>query len=132
MNSKLFFQLVQQIERIFGLTVHLIDEYNDRRITHTAHFHQLTRLRFHTLCTIHYDDNAIYSGQRAVSIFGKVLMTGSIENINLIIFVIKLHHRGGYRDTTLLLYIHPVRCSRFLYLITLYGTSYLNLPTEKQ
>ena len=132
MNSKFFLQLIQQIERIFGLTVHFIDEYNNRRITHTAHFHQFTGLRFHTFCTIHNDDNAIYSSQRAVSIFGKVLVTGSVEDINLIIFVIELHHGGSYRNTTLFLYIHPVGCSRFLYLIALYSTRHLNLSTEKQ
>ena len=132
MNGKLFLQLIQQIERIFGLTVHLIDEYNDRRITHTAHFHQLTRLCFHTFGTIYNDDNAIYSSQRTICVFSEILMTGSIEDINLILFIVELHHRGGYRDTTLLLYIHPVRCSGFLYLIALYSTCHLDLSTKKQ
>ena len=132
MNGKFFLQLIQQIKRIFGLTVHFVDKYNNRRITHTAHLHQLTRLRFHTFCTIHNNDNAIYSSQRAVCIFGKVLVTGSIEDINLIIFIVKLHHRGSYRDTTLFLYIHPVGCSGLLYLIALYSTRYLNLSTKKQ
>ena len=131
-NGKFFFQLIQQIERIFSFTVHLIDKNNYRSLSHTANFHQLARLCFHTFCTIHHNNYTIHSRQSTISIFGKVLVSRSIENIDFIIMIIKLHHRSGNRDTTLLFNIHPVGCCSFLYFIALHGSCHLNLSTEKQ
>ena len=63
---------------------------------------------------------------------GKVLVTRSIKDVNLVIPIIKFHYRSRHRDTTLFLNLHPVGCSRFLNLITFYSTRHLNLTTEKQ
>ena len=77
-DNQFFFQFIQQVERIFCFTVHLVDENNNRSVTHTTYFHQLTCLRFHTLCTIHNNNNTIYSSKCTVSIFRKVLVSRSI------------------------------------------------------
>ena len=125
-------QLVQQVERVFGFTVHLVDEDNHRRITHTADLHQLACLRFHTFRTVHHDDNTVHSRQRAVGIFSKVLVTRSIKDVDLVVMVVELHYRSGNGNTTLFFNIHPVRRCRLLYLIALYGTRHLDLSTKKQ
>lgn len=82
-NMEFFLQFVKKVERIFGFAVHLVDEDDDRRVPHTAHFHQLACLRFHTFGTVHHDDNAVYRCQRAVSVFGKVLVTRCIKDVDL-------------------------------------------------
>ena len=131
-DVQFLFQLVQQVERVFGFTVHLVDEDNHRRITHTADLHQLACLRFHTFGTVHHDDNAVHGRQRAVGIFSKVLVTRSIKDVDLVVMVVELHYRSGNGNTTLFFNIHPVRRCRLLYLIALYGTRHLDLSTKKQ
>ena len=65
-------------------------------------------------------------------------MTWGVENVHLVfdVFaiggVIELHHRGRYRDTTLLLDIHPVAGGSFLNLVAFYSSSHLYLSTEQQ
>ena len=132
LNHQFFFELIEQIERVFSFTVHFVDEDNYRSLSHTAHLHQFTRLCFHTLRTVYNDDNTVYSCQCAVCIFSKVLVTGSIENVNLIVPIVEFHHGSRYRNTTLFLDFHPVGRSRLFNLITLYSTCYLYLTTEKQ
>ena len=130
-DNEFLLQFIQQIKRIFRLTVHLVDKYDYRGITHTAYFHQLTCLRFHTFRTIHHNNDTIYGCQSTISILGKVLMARSIQNIDFIIIVIKLHHRSGHRNTTLLFNVHPIGCGGLLYLITLYGSGHLYLSAKK-
>ena len=131
-NYEFFFQFVEQIERVFGFTVHLVHEDDNRCITHTADFHQLACLGFHPFGTIHYNDNRIDGGQCAIGVFRKVLVTRCIEDVDFIVVVIELHHGGGYRDTTLFFDVHPVGCSCLLDLIAFYGTGYLYLSPEEQ
>ena len=132
MDGKLLFQLIQQVKRVFRLTVHLIDEDNHRSVAHTANLHQLARLGFHTFRAVHHNDNAVHRRQGTVSIFGKVLVTRSIENIDFVIVIIKLHYRSGYRDTTLFFNIHPVRRRRLLYLVAFHRARHLNLTAKQQ
>ena len=49
LNLEFFLQFVEHVEGIAALTVHLVDEDDNRRIAHTAHFHQLAGLGLHTL-----------------------------------------------------------------------------------
>ena len=116
-DNQFFLQFIQQIERVFSLTVHLVDEDNHRRVTHTADFHQLTSLCFHTLRSVHHDDYTVHCRQGTIRIFGKILVTRCIEDINLIVMVVKFHHGGSDRDTTLLFDVHPVGRGGFLYLV---------------
>ena len=138
MYFKFFLQLIKQIKGVTTLTVHFVDENDDRGVTHTTNIHQLTRLRLNTFCAINHNNRRVHRCQRTVGIFGKILVTGGIQNVNLIFYIltiwgiIKLHHRGRYRDTTLFLNIHPVRCGSLLDFITLHGASYLNLSAKKQ
>jgi hypothetical protein len=54
-----------------------------KRISHPADLHQFTGLRFHAFGGVDYDNNAIDGGQRAISIFREILMSGCIQDIDL-------------------------------------------------
>ena len=132
MDFQFLLQFVEQVKRVAPLTVHLVDENDDRRVSHAAHVHQLSGLSLHTLGAVHHDDGRIHSRQRAVSVFGKVLVTWCVENVDLVTLVVKLHHRGGYRDTTLFLDVHPVRGGCLSYLVALHGAGHLYLSAKEQ
>ena len=118
---------------------HLIDKDDHWGISHAAHLHQLSGLRLHTLGRVHHDDGRVHGSQRAVSILGKVLVTRGVQDVHLVRLarltirqIVKFHHGCRYRDTSLLLDVHPVGCSRLSDLIVLDGTSHLNLSTKEQ
>ena len=137
---QLFFQFVEQVERITAFAVHLVDEDDNRSVSHAAHLHQLSRLGFYTLRRIDHDDGRVNCCKGAVGIFGKVLVTRGIEDVYLIHLaslvgrgsIVKFHNRGGHRDTTLFLDIHPVGGGSLTYFIAFYGTCNLYLSTEEQ
>ena len=60
LDLQFFFYLIQKIERIFTVTVHLVDKHDHRRFTHTADFHQFTCLCFHTFGNIDHDNDTVY------------------------------------------------------------------------
>ena len=131
-DLQLLLQFVQQVEGILGLTVHLIHKDDHGRISHTTYLHQLQRLSLHALGTVYHDDDAVHCRQRAIRIFGKVLVTRGIQDIDLIVMIVELHHAGSHGDATLFLYVHPVAGGCLAYLVTLHGTSHLNLSAEEQ
>ena len=55
-----------------------IDENDDGRVAHSAHLHQTFGLGLYTFHTIHDEDDAVHSGQRAVRVFSKILVTGRV------------------------------------------------------
>ena len=138
LDFQFLLQLVQQVERVAALTVHLVDEDDDGRIPHAAHRHQLAGLSLHTLRTVYHDDGRVDSRQRAVGILGKVLVTRGVEDVHLILYVralrsiVELHDRGRDGDATLLLDVHPVAGGGFLNLVVLDGTGHLNLSAKQQ
>ena len=78
------------------------------------------------------DDDTVNGSQSAECIFGEVLVTRSIQNVDLMVFVVKCHHGSCYRDTTLLLYFHPVGSSGLFNLVRFNHTGYVNGTSEKQ
>lgn len=131
-DVELFLELVQQVEGVLGLAVHLVDEDDDGGVAHAAHFHELARLRLHTLGAVHHDDDAIDGGQRAVGVFGEVLVTGGVENVDLVVLIVELHDGGGDGDTALLLDVHPVGRGGLLDFVALHGAGHLYLSAEEQ
>ncbi len=84
MNTEFGLYLVEQVERVFALAVHLVDEHHHRRLAHTANLHQTPRLRLHTLGGINHNDDRIHRRQRAESVLRKVLMPRGIEDIDVV------------------------------------------------
>ena len=132
MDMQFFFDLVQQVERILTVTVHLIDKHDHGSLTHTADFHQFTGLGFHTFCGIDHDNNAIHCRQRTERIFGEVLVARSIEDIDFMTGIVESHHGGCDGDSTLLFNFHPVGGSCLLDLVRLYGSCHMNGTSKEQ
>ena len=124
--------LVEQVERILAGTVEFIDENHHRGLAHTANLHQLTRLGLDTFRTVDHDDHAIDRRQRAVGVFGKILVPRRIEDIDLAILILETHHRGRDRNTPLPLDLHKVRSGSLLDLVRLDGSGHVNRAAEKQ
>ena len=51
-NTKLFFDLIQKIKSIVGISVHLIDKSKDRNVSHNTDLEKLTGLCLNTLGSI--------------------------------------------------------------------------------
>ena len=129
---QLLLDLVQQVERIHTVTIHLIDENDHRRLAHTADLHQLTGLCLHTFGNVDHDNDAIHRRQGAEGILREVLVTRCIQDVNLMIRVIKRHHRSSDGDTTLFLNLHPVGCGGFLDLVRLHRACHVDRATKQQ
>ena len=108
LDFQFLFEFVEEVEGVSSLTVHLVDEDDDGSLSHSADSHQLTRLRLHTFGSIDHDDSRVNGGERSEGVLGKVLVSGCVEYVYLIVVIIKLHDRCRNRDTTLLLDVHPV------------------------
>ncbi|OAV74656.1 hypothetical protein Barb7_01806 [Bacteroidales bacterium Barb7] len=131
LDMQFLFHLIQEVERVFPVTIHLVDKHDDGRFPHTANFHQFAGLRFHPFGGINDDDDTVHRRQRAEGILGKVLMTGRIQDINLMVGIIKSHDRSCHRYAALLLYLHPVGRSRFPYLVRLHRSGNMDGSAEQ-
>ena len=129
---KFLLQLVKKVKGVAPFAVHLVDEDYHRRVAHAAHVHQLARLRLHALGSVHYDYGRVNSRERAVSVFGEVLVTRRVKYVDLVTFIVKLHDRRGHGYSALFLYVHPVRRCRLAYLVVLHRSGHLYLSSEKK
>jgi len=77
-------------------------------------------------------ERRIDCGQRAVGVFGEVLVPGRIEQIHDALAIRELHHRRGDRDAALLLEAHPVRGGVARRFAPLDGSGHLDRPAEQQ
>ena len=102
LNLQFLFQLIEEVKRITALTVHFVDEDDDGSVSHPAHIHQLPCLCLHTFCSVHHDDGRVNGCQRTVCVFGKVLVSRGVEDVNLVFYVgvvgciVELHHGGTH------------------------------------
>ena len=94
MYLKLCLQLVKKVEGVASLTVHLVDEDDNRRVAHTADLHQLACLCLDTFRPVNYNDCRINGSERAESVFGEVLVARSVKYVHLIVLIVKLHDGG--------------------------------------
>ncbi len=101
--------LVQQGEGIERLAVHLVDEGDDRDVAQAADLEQLQRLRFDALGGVQHHDRGVGGRQRAVGVFGEVLVAGRVQQVEHQAGVVEGHGAGRDRDAALALDLHPVR-----------------------
>ena len=138
LDVKLLLQLVQEIEGILALAVHLVDEDDDGRLAHAAHFHELARLGLNAFGAVDHNDARVHRRECAEGVLGEVLMARCIEDVDLIGLrspfggVVELHDRSGHTDAALLFNLHPVGGGGLLDFVALDGTGHLNLTAEKQ
>ena len=131
-NLQLALHLIEQVERILAWAVQLIDKDHYRGVAHAAYIHQSASLRLDTLCAIDYDNYRIYGREGTVCILGKVLVTGSVKDIDFHIFIVESHHRCCHRDTTLTLNLHKVGGRSLLDFITLHRTRNMDSTTKEE
>ena len=126
------FQFVENIEGVAPFAVELVDEDNHRSVAHTADLHQLPGLLLHTFGHVHHDDDRVNRRQGAVGVFGEVLVTRSVEDVDFIVAVIEAHDGSSDGNTPLLLDFHPVGGGGLLYLVGFHGTGHVDGTSEKE
>ncbi len=131
-NLQLGFKLVEYLERVATLAVELVYEDYNRSVAHAAYLHEFARLSLDALCHVDHYNYGVDRRKGAVGIFGKVLVTRGVKDIDFIIAVVEAHYRCGYRNTALLFDFHPVAGGGFLYLVGLYGAGDMDSTAEKE
>ena len=84
------------------------------------------------LARVDHHQRGIDRGQRAVGILGKILVARRVEQVDDAVAMLELHHRGGDRDTALLLHLHPVGSRMPRGLAALDRAGELNRAAEQQ
>jgi hypothetical protein len=100
--------LVEQLEGVAPLPVHLVDESDDRHVAQAADLEELAGLGLDALGRIQHHDRRIDRGQGAVGVLTEVLVTRGVQEVEGEALVLEGHDRGGHRDTPGLLDLHPV------------------------
>ena len=131
-DAQFLFHLVQQVERLLGGAVEFVDEDDHRRRTHTAHLHQFAGLRLDALGAVDDDDDRIDGRQRAVGVFGEVLVSRGVEDVDLGALVFEAHDGSGHGDASLALDLHEVRRGAFLDLVAFDRPGDVDGPAEEQ
>ena len=88
------FDFVQQIEGIAALAVHLVDEGDDGNVAQTADLEQLAGPRLDALGGVDHHHGGVDRRQRAIGVFGKVLMARRVQQVEHQALVFERHHRG--------------------------------------
>ncbi len=102
------FDFIQEIEGIAALTVHLVDEGDDGNVAETADLEQLSRPRLDSLDGVDRHDSRVDRGQRAVGVFGEILVARRVQQVEHQALELESHHRGDDGDAALALDLHPV------------------------
>ena len=132
LNAQFFLNFFHQIKRVLGVPVHFIDEGKNGNVTHNADLKQFPGLVFHAFAGVDDHHGGVRCHQSAVSVFRKVLVAGGIQDVDAVTFVLKLHHRAGDRNTTLLFNLHPVTDCMAGIFLSLYRASQSNGAAIKQ
>jgi len=102
------FDLVEQFDGVSDVAVELVDKAHDWRIPQAAHVHQGDGARLDAFTPIEHHQCRVHRGQGAVGVFGEVLVAGGVEQVDHVLAVGELHHRGSDGDAALLFHLHPV------------------------
>src|SRR5262249_21134233 len=106
------FDLVEQLEWIAALAIHLVDERDDRNITKPAYLEELACACLNTLGGVDHHYCGIDRRKRAISVLRKVLVARRVEQIEHPTVIVERHHRGDYGNAALAFYCHPVGTRR--------------------
>lgn len=89
-------------------------------------------MRLNTFGTIDHDDGRIDGSECAEGVFGKVLVTRRVEDVDFIVLIVELHDRGGDGDSALAFDFHPVGGGSLAYLVAFHSTSHLYLSAKEE
>ena len=108
-NAEYVFEFFEQVEGVLRGTVHLVDECEYRNAPLAANGEELDCLGLNTLRAVKEHDSCVGCTEGSVCVFGEVLMSGGIKDVDTVVVVVELHDGGGDGDTALFLNLHPVR-----------------------
>ena len=108
LDAQLPLHLVQKVEGVLGLPVHLVHEGKDGNVAHGADLEQLPGLRLHALGAVDDHDGGVGGHEGAVGVLGEVLVAGGVQDVDAEAVVLKLHHGGRDGNAALLFDLHPV------------------------
>ena len=131
-DSKLRLDVIEQIEGIPCIAVHLVDECKDGDVPHDADLEQLSCLGLDALGRIDDHDRRVCRHQCPVGILREVLMSRCIQNIDAESLVWKLKNRAGHGDSSLLLDVHPVGDCMACRRLPLHGAGKVDRPSVQQ
>ena len=100
--------LIEQVEWIAALAVHLVDEGDDRNIAQPADLKKLARACLDALRGVDHHDGGVDRGERPIGVLREVLVAGRIEQIEHAAIVFEGHHRGDHGNAAFALDRHPV------------------------
>ena len=112
--------------------VALVHERENRHAALAADLEQFSRLRLDAFCGINHHHHRVHGGQHAISVLGKILVAGRVEQIEPVAVVIKLEHGRADRDAALLFQFHPVARRGALVLARGHGAGELHRAAVKQ
>ena len=104
--------LVEDLERVAALAVHLVDEGDDRNVAQPADLEQLAGARLDALGGVDHHHRGVDGGERAVGVFREVLVARRVEQVEDVAVVIEGHHRRDHRNAAVALDRHPVGARR--------------------
>ena len=84
--------LVEQVERIARLAVHLVDEGDDRDVAQPADLEQLAGARFDALGGVDHHHRRVDRGQGAVGVLGEIFVARGVEQVEDAGAVFEGHH----------------------------------------
>ena len=125
-------QLVEYVKWVAALAVELVYKYYHRGIAHTAYLHELACLLLDALGHVDHDYHRVDRREGAVCILGKVLVAGRVEDVYLVIAVVKAHHGGGHGYTALLLDFHPVAGGGLFDFVALHGAGHVDCSAVEE
>src|SRR3990167_93232 len=102
------FDLVEQFNRVADIAVELVDKADDGRVAQAADIHQGDGAWLNAFTAVEHHQCAVHGGQGAVGVFREVFVAGGVEQVDHVLAIRELHHRGGDGDAALLLHFHPV------------------------
>ena len=126
------FDLVEQLQRLAALAVHLVDEGDDGNVAEAADLEQLAGARLYALGRVDDHDRRVDGCQRAIGMVGEILVTRRVEQVQDGILVLERHHRGGNRNSARALDGHPVGARAALVFFCLDLSGELNGAAEQQ
>ena len=117
---------------VHPVPVQLVDEGHDRGVAHPADLHELLGLGLDPLAAVDDHQRAVHGGEDPVGVLGEVLVAGGVQEVDLEVPVVELHHRRRDGDPPLLLDRHPVARRVPPGLAGLDGAGELDRPAEEE
>ena len=89
------FEFVEELKGVARGAVALVHEGEDRDAAAASDFKECTSLGFHAFSGVNNHERGVDGGEYAISIFGEILMAGSVEEVHRAAGVIELEDGGA-------------------------------------